>query len=277
MEIKKTEALTLLDAGAAFNADARFILDESHPFTVVPDGYKIADLERFKAYPVRKRGRVNTTDVRSFVDYMTRHGSEPVSTIYAQLDTEQNKLRMVGVLNDHNKDGTAGWMDHSATFEPEKAVEWKRWIEKDRAPMNQSDFATWLEDNLGDIAGVEGMPSGSQMLTMALQFEANSDKRLRSKVNLQSGGVRFEFVDDETKETRTSMDVFQRFTLGLPVFYGSTSKYPVEARLKYREKDGKVSFWYELIRADLVFKTAADEETNRIAAATGFLIINGTV
>lgn len=277
MEIKKTDALTLLDAGAAFNADARFILDENHPFTCVPDGYKIADLERFKAYPVRKRGSVNTTDVRSFVDYMTRHGSEPDSTIYAQLDAEQNKLRMVGVLNDHNKYGTAGWMDHRATFEPEQAVEWKRWLEKDRKPMTQSDFATWLEDNLGDIAGVEGMPTGSQMLTMALQFEANSDKRLRSKVNLQSGGVRFEFVDDETKETRTSMDVFQRFTLGLPVFYGSTSKYPVEARLKYREKDGKVTFWYELIRADLVFKTAADEETSRIAAATGFLIINGTV
>lgn len=58
------------------------------------------------------------------------------------------------------------------------------------------------------------MPAGADVLQMALGFEANAEKRLRSKINLQSGGgVQFEFVEDEDKDTRTKMQVFERFTL----------------------------------------------------------------
>jgi len=274
----KLDSETLLDAGAAIASTAMFIEDESHPFLVVPEGYKIADMEKFMFNPTRKRGTVSVGDSRSFCDYLVRHGHEPETVIYADVDAEESRLNMTAVINDHTRNmPVAGWQDHRCVFQPKQAVEWKRWLTKNGVPMNQSDFATFLEDNLGDIASVEGMPTGAQMLTMALQFEANSDKRLRSKVNLQSGGVRFEFVDDETKETRTSMEVFQRFTIGVPVFQGSKSAYPIVARLKYREKDGKVNFWFELIRPDLVFKTAADEETSLIAAATGFLIVNGKI
>lgn len=111
---------------------------------------------------------------------------------------------------------------------------------------------------------------------MALGFEANAEKRLRSKINLQNGGVQFEFVEDEDKDTRTSMKVFERFTLGLPVFDGSGSAYPLEARLKYRDKSGTLSFWYELIRPDRVFKTAVADELANIKAGTSLNIIAGS-
>ena len=71
------------------------------------------------------------------------------------------------------------------------------------------------------------------------------------------------------------MEVFKRFTLGIPVFAGRTSAYPIEARLKYREKDGKVTFWFELIRPDRVFKTAVQDELARIKDGTGFPVICG--
>jgi len=114
------------------------------------------------------------------------------------------------------------------------------------------------------------------MLAMALAFEANADKRLKSRVNLQSGGVQFEFADDATPDTRTKMEVFQRFTLALPVFDGSTDAYPVEARLKYRDNSGKVTFWYELIRPDRAFKTAVQSALDQIKEATGFMLLQGT-
>lgn len=274
----KLDAATLLDAGAAMVSSAKFVDEESHPYIVVPEGYKIADMEKFMSNPTRKRGTVSVSDSRSFVDFLVRHGNEHDAAIYADMDAEESRLNMTAVLNDHDyKLDIAGWMDHRCVFQPKLSVEWKRWITKDGVSMNQSDFATFLEDNLGDIASVEGMPTGAQMLTMALQFEANSEKRLRSTINTQSGGTQFEYVDEETKETRTTMTVFQRFTIGVPVFQGSKSAYPIVARLKYRAKDGKVNFWFELIRPDLVFKTAADEETSLIAAATGFLIFNGKI
>ncbi len=51
--------------------------------------------------------------------------------------------------------------------------------------------------------------------------------------------------------------------------------YWLEARLKYREKDGKLTFWYELIRPDRVFKTAVTDELGRIKEATGFPVVSG--
>lgn len=265
---------TLLNAGAA--AVQPVIAHGGIPFVAVPEGYAVRDLESLLPTPARKRADVTTTDTNSFIFYTKKHGSLDNCTIYADIDPEVSRFNLVGVINDHGADVNAPqWRDHRCQFQPAQAVEWKRWLGGNKKQFSQADFATWLEDNLPDIASVAGMPSGADILQMALGFEANAEKRLRSKINLQNGGVQFEFVEDEDKDTRTKMQVFERFTLGLPVFDGSSSAYPLEARLKYREREGKVTFWYELIRPDRVFKSAVADELNRIKEATGFPVISG--
>ncbi|MFA7290935.1 MAG: DUF2303 family protein [Rhodocyclaceae bacterium] len=263
---------TLLDAGAA-SVEIRGI-NNGMPFVTVPDGYRVNSLESMLSAPICKRGKILTTDAGSFIDYLNTHKQEKASTIYAEVDAEKSLCRLLAVIDDHAADRPQ-WRQLQCAFAPLRSVEWRRWLENDSKVMTQTAFATWLEDNLSDIAAVPGMPNGTEMLSMALGFEANSDKRLRSKVNLQSGGVSFEFVDRENDATRTTMQVFERFTLGLPVFDGSTSAYPLEARLKYREKSGDLSFWYELIRPDRVFKTAVAEELARIAEETMLPLLYG--
>lgn len=243
-------------------------------YCTIPAGYKLQDLESLLPFPTRKRAEVSITETNSFITYTKKHGSLDDCMIYADIDTEASKFNLVAIINDHGDDQPK-WRDFRANYAPKLSVEWARWIGKNRQTMSQTDFATWLEDNLADVANVANMPSGADILAMALGFEANADKRLRSKINLQNGGVQFEFVEDETKETRTSMKVFERFTLGLPVFDGSSSAYPLEARLKYRENGGALKFWYELIRPDRVFKTAVNDELTRIKEATGFTVIHG--
>jgi uncharacterized protein YfdQ (DUF2303 family) len=262
----------LLHAGAAAT-DYR-IIDDGIPFAVIPDGYKVSGLEKMLEAPIRKRATVITSDANGFIDYLNKHASQEYSLIYAQIDSEKSQCKLVAVIDDHGGD-LPQWREHTCAFEPKQAVEWMRWMEKNKAPMTQTEFAGWLEDNLTDVASVPGFPSGADILAMALGFEANAEKRLRSKINLQNGGVQFEFVEDEAPDTRTSMKVFERFTLGLPVFDGSTSAYPLEARLKYREKSGALSFWYELIRPDRVFKTAVTDELANIKEGTGLSIIAG--
>ena len=274
-EINSDIARSLMDVGAA-QADTRQTIVDGKPFVVIPNNYIVHDIEKFENHPTRKTGTTATTDSESFIAYIKKHGDAAITVVYADVDSEASKCSLVAVLNDHSL-LEPHWQDFRCTFSPKLAVEWTRWIGKDRAPMSQQDFATWLEDNLGDIATVEGMPTAAEMMSMALGFEANSEKRLRSKINLQSGGVRFEFVEDEEKDTRSSMQVFERFTLGLPVFEGSRNAYPLEARLKYREKGGSLTFWYELIRTDRVFKTAVTSDLDRIKDETGFMLISGRV
>lgn len=248
--------------------------NSSAPFVVVPFGYELKSIEHLLPYPSRARSNTVVTNDDSFIAYTKKHGNPDDCTIYASIKSESSALSLVAVLNDHTNNGP-GWRDHLCTFAPETSVEWRRWNNMNTKQMNQACFATWIEDNLADIATITGMPTGAQMLEMALKFEANAEKRVASNINLQTGGMRFEYVDDEDRNTRVTMDAFSRFTIGIPVFEGSVDAYPVDARLKYRNNQGKLSFWYELIRPDRAFKAAVNESLNKIKESTGLLLIHG--
>lgn len=268
-----------IDAGTLLAGPQVPLWDEHKriPFVVLPSGCLVDNIEHLLPFPTRKRATVTVSQTDSFIEYAKKHGSLDECVIYAEIDAEQSKCVLLAVMND-NGATDAKWRDHRCTFAPALSVEWKRWMSKNgpTKAMSQQDFATWLEDNQGDVRSVNGSPSGADILAMAQAFEVNADKRVKSHINLQSGGVRFEFVEDETKDTRTSMEVFRRFTLALPVFDGSTDAYPVEARLKYRDSGGKVTFWYELIRPDRAFKTAVQSALDQIKAETGFMLLQGT-
>lgn len=274
MEQTKTEAAEILEAGSAISSKPALVKDGGVPFIVLPNSYGAIDVEKFLDHPVRKRAKVSVSDSNGFAAYMIKH-AEVGAMIYADVDTIKEQFTLVGVLNDHSNE-IPGWRDHTCTLSRKRSVEWARWASKNKSPMPQSEFAAWIEDNLADIAGVEGMPTGSDMLQMALGFERTSEKRLKSRINLQSGGFRLEYVDDEDKDTRTSMEVFSRFAIGIPVFDGSSAAYQIDARLKYRESSGKLSFWYELIRPDRVFRQAVEEEVADISKATELIVINGS-
>lgn len=249
-------------------------INDGTPFVVIPNNYKVQDLERYLPQPLRKRGRITTTDMASFIEYVNKHSQDDASTIYSSVDSEKFEVNLLAILDDNSKE-CGWWREHFCHYDPKNSVEFSRWTLKNGVKMSQVDFATWLEDNLGDIASVPTMPTGQEILTMALGFEANSDKKLRSKVSLQSGGFSFEFVDKENDATRSTMKVFERFTIGVPVFDNSPSAYPIEARMKYREKDGSILFWYELIRPDRAFKQAVNDELSIIGTSTSLTIISG--
>lgn len=264
-----------------YSEDAGYTGPDIHaagvPFVIVPPGCTLADLERLLPCPARKRGKVVCTDVPGFIGYVKKHATLDSTTIYAEINSQGSVCTLVAVLDDHGhlRIGDAGWREHICRFAPVASVEWTRWAKQDRKVMSQTDFAAFLEDNRCDVASVEGMPDGAQILEMALAFEATAEKRLRSKINLGSGGVSLEYVDEENDKTRTTMRFFERFTLGLPVFEGHASAYPLEARLKYRNSSGKLSFWYELVRPDKVFKAAVAEIVSAIAESTDLSIIAG--
>ncbi len=268
--MEHTEARDMLAAGAAIAGKVTWL---DMPFVIIPDGYAAENIEHLLEDPCRKRGNVVVSDASSFCGYVKRHSGEG-SMVYADIDQIAGIFALVAVINDHSPE-FPGWKDHTCTMSRKQSVEWQRWMSRDKKAMPQAEFAAWIEENLTDIASVDGMPSGSDMLGLALGFERTSEKRLKSRVNLQSGGFRLEYVDDEEKDTRTSMEVFSRFAIGIPVFECAEAAYRIDARLKYRESGGKLSFWFELIRPDKAFRQAVDEEVASIAAATELPIING--
>lgn len=245
---------------------------------LLPPGWRHqrVDDEPLLIAPRRKQAAVMLNDAASFIAYASRHGQPTASTIWCKADFSAQQLGFRAVLDDHEgSPGGQHWRTHTADFTPALSEEWKRWAARNNKPMPQVEFAAWIEENLRDITTADGFPTGSQMLEMALNLEAQQESRFRSKVRLQSGGVALEYVATDDDTTVQKMAIFERFALGIPVFWNG-SAYGLEARLRYRIKEGRVEFWYQLIRPDKVFEQAAREIINTIGTALPFPLFHGT-
>lgn len=275
---------TILDAAAKPHIEAIDIgalQSGKLPVLMVPQGYKaevlkdlqLQQLEKHLATPLRKRGKVVLHDSASFIHYVNQHQADNVTSIYCDANYQESKVDLTAIFNDQGTLNT-GWRDHTAAYSPLQSVEWKRWIGQNRKTFSQVEFALFIEDNLQDIASVEGMPTGTQMLEMAMNLEANQDSRFKSNIRLQSGGTELAFVQKEDDATLEKMRLFERFSIGIPPFFNG-SNFRIDARLRYRVRDGKLTFWFELIREDKVLQAAAEEEIAKIADATGLIVLQG--
>lgn len=246
----------------------------------VPSTFSLTsvDDERLLENPRRTSATAKLADARSFLDYVNFHNqlSDQPTTVWCAFDPVGNALAFEAVFDEHGP-GTAGWREHRAVFTPAISQEWKTWALKHNGKeMQQVAFAEFLESNEKDIAG-DGVkfPTSIEMMSMAVAFEANADKRFKSKVRLQSGGVAMEYVNTDDEATVERMKLFERFQLGLPVFWEvrqpdePVPAWPVEARLKYRVQQGSLFFWYSLIRPDIVHERAALAMIERIREGLG--------
>ena len=76
------------------------------------------------------------------------------------------------------------------------------------------------------------------------------------------------FVQDDDNQTLAQMKLFEKIAIGIPVFWNGDA-YQITARLRYRVKEGRLTFWYELIRHDKVLEDATKTLINKIQDATG--------
>lgn len=226
---------------------------------LLPPGWRAEtqdiDLSTVDPQPARRTGTVDLLDPESYIAFVASYTAQPGETprIYVATDYILGSVNFIAVLNDHG-DGPQ-WRDYRVNFQPRPSIEWTTWRLHSAQEMSQSAFAVFLEDNAKDIATVEGLPTSAQMLQMALNFESTAEARIKSSVRLQSGTVAFSYTDAEDDATLKRMEMFGRFAIGIPAFYNGTP-YRIDARLRYRNSAGKLTFWYELIRADLVLQDA---------------------
>lgn len=237
----------------------------------LPPGWNLnqSDDEHLLPVPARKKGNIQMDDVDSFIKYITRHKIVGITTVYCMADYARGSVSFRAVINDHDgaEDGQQ-WRDFVASYTPKPSVEWIRWLTANKQPLSQSEFAMFIEDNLADIAAVDSMPTGQQLLEMALSFQANQEMKYKSSIRLQNGGVNMSFVQDDDNQTLVNMQMFEKIAIGIPAFWNGDA-YQINARLRYRVKEGSLKFWYELIREDRVLQDATENLIEKIKTETG--------
>lgn len=233
--------------------------------------------ENLLPQPFRKEGIIILDDQDSLVDYINRHKIPDLTTIYCRADYLKSEVIFHCIINDHGgaADGQQ-WRDHIAVYTPIFSEEWRRWTAHNKQPLSQLDMAMFIEENLQDIAASEGFPTGQQLLEMATSFQASQDMRFKSAIRLQNGGVNMSFVQDDDTQTLAQMKMFEKIAIGIPVFWNGTA-YQITARLRYRVKEGRLMFWYELIRNDKVLEDATKTMIDKIKEATGVPLYFGRI
>ncbi|CAB4180412.1 COG5532 Uncharacterized conserved protein [uncultured Caudovirales phage] len=252
-------------------------VQDAAPYIVLRDAAgteRVHELTKRLDPPHRKTGTVNLMDADSFIEYYKLHGNG--SPVYAVM---RPSAQFVAVLNDHTKEA-AGYRDHRAKFSVAHSPEWDVWTKHNGsgAAFNSNEaFALFIEDNALDIVH----PDASKMLQIALNFRVNAEVAFTAVQRLQDGQIDFGYSNVVNATAKgdggNKLQIPEVFKLKIPVFAGiAQEKYEVQARFRYRLREGKLTLWYELVQPRRVVETAFKALWDGISKATKAPILHGT-
>lgn len=231
------------------------------PMLVIPDHHHLKQLNAYRDHPLRIEQHTKHTTAVSFVDYFNKF-AEPNSVIFI----DQESAIFYSIIDYHGD--LPGNNAHTAVFTLEKTQEWQNWLNNNKKAMNQEDFGRFIEDNLEEII----TPNGAEMLEIALSIQAKTDTKFSSAQRLDNGQIQLAYHEEinGSAGAKGQLKIPQTFTIGLKLFEGG-EPYQLEARLRYRIKEGSLSLWYELIRPHKTIDANIADTTTLIAnsMATG--------
>lgn len=231
------------------------------PFAIVPDGYTLTDLEKLMPGPRRIRETIDLHNVASFVDYVKKW-SNLDSVIFA--NGSDRSLR--AVLDYHTGDA-ATWCSHRANYTAKMSREAMAWVASNGSPQNQTQFAEFIEDRIGDVV----KPAGADLLERVLKLQIITKATFRSAIRLQTGQVQLAYSEEDENGT---VELPEKIEIGIPLFHNGQG-YKLDARLRYRLTEGKVLFTYKLLEIDRAIEQAFDEVVERVRTVTGLPVLMG--
>lgn len=258
-----------LAAGAALGTPQSPLVDEkAGVFTVVPKGYELKSLEEYLPSPLRIKQNVLLHDADSFIAYVIAFKLPAVSRIFFDGEDEE-----FNAILDYHEAQTPAWCNHTATFKPRRSVEFETWMGANRKHMTQVDFARFLEENMPDVVD----PNSADLLQVALTFEAKKSVEFSSGVRLNNGQIQFQY-DEVVRGTaqKGTIEIPEQFVLGIPIHVNGPA-YRIPVRLRWRLQEGKVIFWYEVVRPHRFIEDALKEIRDRIAVETTTVLLAGSV
>lgn len=217
---------------------------------IVPEGFRVTDLEKFAPVPARTRATPTMNTAESLVAYINRF-AQGAAVIYADLES-----RILTAVLDHFEAGATSWGEHTATYRCPLSKEWQAWTSKDRSPMNQVEFAEFLEEHYKDIAPTSADypgPTGGELLNLATNFQVTREAKFQSVKRLHDGTFQFAYSEENTGTGNTTLP--ETIRLGIAPFHGG-EHYAIDVRIRYRLREGQLKLWFEMIEPERVLEDA---------------------
>lgn len=296
MDALKPEAQAVADLVKDLHGTEVTELPNGKEFLILPKGMEAKSLkplmDEYLVRPERRSGQATLLSLDSLIAWVNRHKGRSTA-LFA--DPDQVNPRLLAVI-DYSDEGPEepGSEDVKARFSRHRGVyafplskPWKIWAAADGRGMSQVDFAAFLEDNIGDVIvpPADGRAEGdaklldtlgsfggravgpSRLLELAKGLEIHEGARVKNQANLGSGEMQLVYETEHRDAAGQPINVPNAFILQIPVFeMGAAYRIPV--RLRYRLRDGKITWAVHRYRPELYFDDAFAEATKKAQAET---------
>lgn len=259
-DTKETNASVIRDLAAGLS-EVSTAADGARPFTILPVGYSVHDLEKTLPRPLAIRATPTLKTLTGLIAYIEGFkGNE--TAIFANPETG----RVVAVIDYHGAPAVPSWCSHQPSYTPENTVEWNRWKSNDDKWLEQRAFAEFIENNVADIV----KPSGATMLEIAQTLEAKTAVEFKSGVRLDNGSTKLHFANNVEAKAGEKGDISipPMIELAVAPFRGGDA-YPLVARFRYKIAEGKLTLRYQLVNPHKVIESAVDKMIETVATGTG--------
>lgn len=225
---------------------------------------EVQDLEHTLNAPRDCRGEVTIYDPNDFVSYVARLANE-ATTLWADPD----RSTVTAVFDDHATSTAPGWRRSRAELHMRPDPEWVAWANENGRLRTQEAFAEFLEDHAAAVVS----PDAATMLEIATSFQAVRNASFERGTRLQSGDVQLRWVETTTASAgnKGHLEIPDRFRIRVAPFHG-VAPVEMDARLRYRIRDGHLGIGFALHRPDLVVQEAFDRVRALVAEHSKFPI-----
>ena len=314
--IRQIEQLTRRqDAGVSFVAIPKEMVPEGARFTepsvlqtISPDGEVTFTsaaplLATIAGKPERRTGTAKVTTLQSFIDLVNRHKSADTAIF---VDADWKKPVFTAVIDYHQiaagepandaavlgsaelgDDPYARYGRHRIAYTFPLSDPWKIWVAQNGVPMNQTDFASFLEDHIHEVSSPADpertkyeaqfktrIATPNELIDLARGLEVNVEAKISNKARLQTGETQIVFETSHKDAQGGDLIVPGLFMLAVPPFYrGEEIRIP--ARLRYRASGGALLWFYELFRPDQFIDARINDDVLDVEAQTALPTYHG--
>ncbi|NMG39850.1 DUF2303 family protein [Chelativorans sp. ZYF759] len=220
-------------------------------------------LEEYRLFPKRKAGTAQAQTFDAFCALVNRHRTEH-SAIFA--DAAWQKPSLTAVIDYHHAEengGQADFCQHRIRYDFPLSEEWQAWIGQNGQAMSQQDFAWFLEDRVAELSAPTDVEktqlehqfqttvaTPAQVVELSRGLTVAVASSVKAHTTLQTGEGSIQFDETHNDGAGQKLKVPGIFILDIaPFFMGDKIRVPV--RLRYRVREGKVMWFYQIYRPDL--------------------------
>ena len=257
--------------------------------------------------PLRRQGTVTLTTLYSFEDFVLRM-CQPQTVLFA--DAKKSTITAIFDYHDpinspdalHVGDPPMAptmvstpepqWGQYRAVYAFPLARQWTAWMEHHKQSMTQSVLASHIEENILDVRDPAGMADGpmkdlvqqlgmrlgtqTELLRVARDMALNVSEEVRQAVNTTTGEiiVGYSQAHNPTDGKGGEIKVPNAFLIRIPVFLGG-AQYEQLTRLRYVQREGRVTWSYDIYALDRVLDDAFTNACDAVALKTGSPLFYG--